>query len=146
MSRRFETGRIFHVVADNITTGSGVVQLVAPSTNIIIIPKVAHISSHGGGAFEYQVLAGSGVSGQAIFLHGHVPSNSSDHMTWPNGFELAKGDGAYIEPLANDGTINLYYSIHDESPGTTKIQSRSNSFTNITTTRTPSNVIGQDKS
>lgn len=123
MSRRIGTEQIFYVTLDDIVTASGIQQLVAPDADVILQPKSVVISSHSGGAFEYQLLEGSNP-----FLHGHIPSNDSKQITFPDGLELAKGSGIFIEPLAQSGSISLYYCAHDESPGITKTASRAASY------------------
>lgn len=114
---------VLPAIQDPVEAGSGLYELVAPQSGIVLMPKSAVISSHAGGPFEYQLLDGSGV-----FLHGHVSSNSQEEITWPEGFELANGSGIYIESLANDGTITLYYSFCDMTPGITKEAARAATY------------------
>jgi len=123
MSRRVLAPQVLSVTLDNVITGSGVQTLVAPDTDVILQPKSAVISSHAGGAFEYNILSGSGV-----ILHGHVPSNGSIEVSWPDGFEQPKGSGLFIEPLSNDGSISLYYCVITEAGGITKEAARAATY------------------
>jgi hypothetical protein len=141
MSRRTLPGRVYEVTADNVN-GSGVVELVAPDSDLIVVPKSALISAHSGGNFESSL---SMASGAAPFLHSHIPSNSSQEYTWPEGYELPKGSGVYITPLANDGAISFYYCLIDESAGVIKSAARTTTYNaSLTTpkaTRKP-NIFG----
>lgn len=145
MSRRFGTERCFTAINNLIAAGSGTVVLVAPESNIALSPKYAVIGAHGGGPFEVDITS-NGVS----FLHIHIPSNDSIPVDWPNGFELAIGSGIEVIPSTNDGSVTLYYSKYDESPGITKVAARAASYVNTDgepkATRLPSDGGGGDQS
>jgi hypothetical protein len=123
MPRRDGTQQVYHVTIDNIAPGSGVMTLVAPDSDVIIQPKSAVISSHLGGNLEYELRDGADT-----FLHGHVPSNESQQIAWPDGLELTKGSGVFAEALANDGSITLYYCIINEGAGITKAAARNATY------------------
>lgn len=122
MSRRFGTEKTLHTTVDPVS-GGAVALVINGQTDIILQPKSAVISSHAGGPLEFNLLDGSGV-----FLHGHVPSNTSITFPFPEGLELTKSSGISIQSVANDGSITLYYCMIDESPGITKVASRAASY------------------
>jgi hypothetical protein len=143
MSRRTLAPQVLSVTLNNVVSGSGIQTLVAPAADVILQPKSAVISSHSGGAFEYNVLSGS-----TVILHGHVPSNGSMDVSWPDGFEQIKGSGLFIEPLTNDGSISLYYCAISEAGGITKEAARAatySAYKNAATkaTRTPNRFGAQ---
>ena len=123
MSRRTSSEKIFHVIIDHAVAASGIQLLVAADADVILSPRSAVISSHAGGNFEYNLLEGGD-----MFLHGHIPSNDQKQVVWPEGFELAKGSGISINPITNDGSISLYYCVHDESAGVAKVDSRATTY------------------
>ena len=141
MTRRTGTEKTLDVTIISFAPASGVMTLVAPDSDKILSPKTAQISSHGGGDLEYNILSGSD-----IILHGHVGSNTSDVFEWPSDYEIAQGSGLYIESLAQDGSVTLYYTCYDESAGITKIASRAASLNPPLAIRTPNFVKGRSKS
>jgi hypothetical protein len=141
MARRAGTEKTFDKTIISFDVASGVMVLVAPDVDKILSPKTVQVSSHGGGNLEYNILAGSDT-----ILHGHVVSNSSDSFEWPDSYELSQGSGLYIESLAQDGSVTIYYTCYDESAGITKVAARAASLNPPLAIRTPNFLNGGDKS
>ena len=140
MSRRFESEKIQHIVLDNIAGPTGII-LISPDNDIIIAPKLAVVGANGGGPSEFNLATNGGA-----FLHACVSVNDTIDINFPDGLELPQGSGVELNNLSSGISLSFYYVTHDESAGITKIQSRANSFSNVTQTRTPNNVVGQSKS
>ncbi len=140
MSRRLGTEKIQYIVVPNVAGATGIV-LISPDSDIIIAPKLTAVGANSGGPSEFNLATNGG-----IFFQGCVSNNDTIDIIFPDGLELPQGSGIELNTLTSGVSISLYYVTHDESAGITKIQSRANSFNNVTTTRAPNNVVGQDKS
>ncbi len=136
MSRRSTVERIF--VAQAAAVGSPGMTLVNPVTGIIVAPKNVVIAA-GAGAVEAS-LTSNGVP----FVHINVPVGATEQVLLPDGLELGISSGV---ELVTDATtdVTLYYCLYDENPGITKVESRAQSFQNVTTIRTPNQFGNQAK-
>jgi len=123
MSRRSTVEKVLKATS-NVTSGTSPLELVAGSVDSILAPKMI-------------VVAGGGAGATVTLTHG---TGATLWLTLsPKGDEI---------DISTDQTVDvtLYYCTYDESAGVTKVTSRANSFNNVTTTRAPSNVVGQSKS
>jgi len=140
MARRSTVEKVL-VATAAVTSGTSPLELVAADADTIFAPHSMYVA--GGGTAAIVTLTHG--SGATLLLTLTVPVNDTTPVLFPDGLELPKGDVIEINTDQNVD-VTLYYCAYDESAGITKIQSRANSFSNVTTTRAPSNVIGQDKS
>ncbi len=140
MARRSTVEKVL-IAPANVTSGASPLELVAGVADNILAPKLIVVA---GGASAASVTLTHG-TGATLFLTVSAPVNGTVHIHFPDGLELPQGDEIDI---STDQTVDvtLYYCTYDEGAGVTKVQSRANSFNNVTVTRAPSNVVGQDKS
>lgn len=138
MSRRSTSEKIDWVVIDSVGAGSGLVAVIAPDSNTALAPKSVVVSSHGGGAIEYEFSTNG-----EVFLHGHVPADDSAEISFPDGLEMPLGSGIEFEVTGSDGSVTLYYVPYDSTPPITKEAARLATYipSNATATRTP-NLFG----
>jgi len=140
MSRRSTVEKVLIATA-NVTSGASPVELVAAVADNILAPDKAVVAAGGSAA----LVTFTHGSGSTLFLTLRVPANDSRCIPFPAGLELLKGDEIDV---STDQTVDvtLYYNTYDEGAGITKVQSRANTYNNVTATRAPSNVVGQSKS
>jgi len=140
MSRRSTVEKVLKATS-NVTSGTSPLELVAGSVDSILAPKMIVVAGGGAGA-TVTLTHGTGAT---LWLTLSVLAGDTIRIELPDGLEFPKGDEIDI---STDQTVDvtLYYCTYDESAGVTKVTSRANSFNNVTTTRAPSNVVGQSKS
>lgn len=138
MARRSTSEKIL-ISASGVASGISPVTLVDALTDDIISPKQIILANPGGTLANVTVDCGST---SWTFV---APAASTYDFTWSDGTECAKGDDVTITSDQSI-TATLSYVLYDESAGVTKVQSRANTFNNVTATRAPSNVLGQSQS
>lgn len=136
MSRRSTVERVF--VAQEAAVSAPGTTLVNPVAGIIVAPKNVIIAA-GSGAVQTS-LRSNGVP----FVHIDVAAGTTEQVLLPDGLELGISSGV---ELVTDATtdVTLYYCLYDENPGITKVESRAQSFQNVTTIRTPNQFGNQAK-
>ena len=140
MARRSTVEKVLIATA-SVTAGTSPLELVAPVADNILAPKSVCVAAAGAAA-SVTLTHGTGATLWATIS---VPANDTRCVPIPDGLELTQGDEIDVS-TDQDVVVTLYYCRYDEGAGVTKVQSRANSFNNVTVTRAPSNVVGQSQS
>lgn len=148
MARRFGVEKTFLAQPNfdgtplaDIPGGSGQV-LIAGDTDLILQPELFVLAGNSAGNVEVLLYHSDNPSPDDIFMHVHIGANNTRDISFPNGWELPKGSGVYIQSVLNDASAMLFYHKYDEGTGVTKVESRTASL-NPQVTRTP-NQFGDD--